>query len=173
MAMELEFLDEEQPVLPINPRSSLTYVQQICLQEKGCCEGCPENLLESIPCQVKYSNGVRQVLGLEKQVSPLYSLEAQERIAKMRETRKSGSSRKARTVSFAPPDRPLTLFGEMLQTRRLERKMSVQQLALKAKTDTERIIKLERGIINPGIVEAMGLAQALGYDPIPFIQSLV
>lgn len=44
----------------------LTQVQRECLEHRGVCDGCPNNILESGPCQVKYSKGVAKKLGLRE-----------------------------------------------------------------------------------------------------------
>lgn len=46
----------------------LTRVQRDCLDAKGICDGCPNNILESGPCQVKYSKGVAKKLGFREKV---------------------------------------------------------------------------------------------------------
>lgn len=43
----------------------LTSVQRDCIDRKGTCEGCPNNILESQACLVKYSKLVAPKLGLE------------------------------------------------------------------------------------------------------------
>lgn len=44
----------------------LTQVQRECLEHRGVCDGCPNNILESGPCQVKYSQGVAKKLGIRE-----------------------------------------------------------------------------------------------------------
>lgn len=48
------------------PRIELTRVQEDCLEHRGQCATCPNNILESGPCQVKHSRGVARKLGLKE-----------------------------------------------------------------------------------------------------------
>lgn len=66
------------------PKIELTPVQRDCLEAKGDCTLCPNNILESGPCKVKYSKGVARKLGLKEIVptNPCNATKAAEKVCK-------------------------------------------------------------------------------------------
>jgi len=62
----------------------------------------------------------------------------------------------------------LKQFGETLRRLRIEKKLTMQQLANKAEIELSQIYRIEKGIINPKLSTIRILAGALEVSPKEF-----
>jgi transcriptional regulator with XRE-family HTH domain len=72
-----------------------------------------------------------------------------------------------------PRDRaPLKRFGQAVRARRLELKLTQEELADRARFDRTYISMVERGLRNPALLNICALANALRVTPVMLLKEL-